>query len=209
MHGFATRMATRDRAGNGVKWGARWPGVALLAALLLVGLGPATASALEALSSTGGLLLRVEKEARRMWLEQGGRPLRQFPIVLGSDPRGGKLHRGDGRTPEGRYYVCDKKPKSRFRRFLGISYPGIGDAERALQKNLIDPQQWSDILFANFLDAMPPQDTVLGGRVGIHGFGDREEMPIDWTQGCIAVSNADIDYLFDVIPVGTPIEIRK
>ncbi|MFN8643265.1 MAG: L,D-transpeptidase [Candidatus Binatia bacterium] len=55
----------------------------------------------------------------------------------------------------------------------------------------------------------PPPRTRLGGMVGIHGFGSRDYVPIDWTEGCIAVSNEEIEYLYDLTPVGTPVIINE
>jgi hypothetical protein len=156
---------------------------------------------------SGGLTIYVHKTTRELWLQDGERIVRKFRIVLGTDPNGEKLYRGDGRTPEGTYYVGEKRPNSRFRRFLGISYPNIEDAERAFQGKLISADEWADIFFANLNNVMPPANTVLGGRVGIHGYGGRPELPIDWTEGCIALGDKDIDYLYDAVPLGTPVII--
>jgi murein L,D-transpeptidase YafK len=129
--------------------------------------------------------------------------------VLGSQPREGKRVQGDGRTPVGRYYISDKNPDSRFHRFLGLSYPNADDAERAYHHQMIGVTQWADIFLANMRGETPPWHTVLGGRVGIHGAGGRPDVPIDWTQGCIAVSDDDIDFIFDHTPIGTPVIINE
>jgi murein L,D-transpeptidase YafK len=154
------------------------------------------------------IAIHVRKSTREMWLQDGERITRHFTIALGKQPNGGKLHRGDGRTPEGRYYVCEKKTNSRFRKFLGLSYPNVDDAERGLNDKLITADEWADIFFANLRLSRPPWDTLLGGQVGIHGYGGRAELPIDWTEGCIAVSNDDIDYLYDNVPLGTAVVIN-
>lgn len=154
------------------------------------------------------LALHVSKQRHEMWLLESGQPVRRFDVALGKEKHGGKLYRGDGRTPEGRYYVCEKKAQSRFRRFLGISYPNLKDADRAYEEQRISAQQWADILFSNLEQASPPWSTPLGGFVGIHGYGGRPEVFIDWTEGCIAVGDADIDYLYDRIPIGTPVIIE-
>lgn len=155
------------------------------------------------------LTLRVWKARREMWLEDGGQTLKKFTIALGKDPGSSKLLRGDGRTPEGTYYICEKRPQSRFRRFLGISYPNLDDAERAYAERLISADEWADIFFANLQQTTPPWSTAMGGRVGIHGYGGRPLLPIDWTEGCIAVSDADIDYLYDRVPLGTRVTISE
>jgi len=153
------------------------------------------------------LALHVWKARHEMSLLEYGQVVRTFNVALGRDPKAGKLIRGDGRTPRGRYYVCEKRPQSRFHRFLGISYPNIEDAEQAYAKQLISTDEWAAIFFANLELAAPPWSTRLGGHVGIHGYGDRAEVPVDWTEGCIAVRNVDIDYLYDRVPLGTPVII--
>ena len=156
------------------------------------------------------LSIHIWKAQHEMWLQDGDSILRKFTVALGiGGPTAGKLLRGDGRTPQGRYYVCEKRPNSRFHRFLAISYPNVDDAERALAEHLITTDQWADILFANFRQTMPPWSTPLGGDVGIHGYGGRRPIGIDWTKGCIAVSDADIDYLYDRVPIGTPVIISE
>ncbi len=153
-------------------------------------------------------MLEVWKAKHEMWLKQNGHVVRKFRISLGSEPGSAKDHQGDGRTPVGTYYVSDKRANSPFHRFLGISYPNIDDAERGFAEHLISADQWADILFANLQGQPPPSHTALGGRVGIHGLGGRRAEGIDWTAGCIAVSDEDIDYLFRVVPVGTPVTIH-
>jgi murein L,D-transpeptidase YafK len=153
-------------------------------------------------------VIQVWKSRHEMWLEQHGRVTRKFHVSLGSNPRDGKLRQGDGRTPVGRYYISEKLPNSRYHRFLGISYPNVDDAERGFAAQLITADQWADILFANLRGETPPWQTPLGGRVGIHGQGRRQRGGLDWTQGCIAVSDHDIEYLYAVVPVGTPVHIH-
>ncbi len=159
------------------------------------------------LGSQSSLSIYVHKAQHEMVLQEGDHVLRTFQVALGRNYAASKLYRGDGRTPEGRYYICEKHPNRRFRRFLGISYPNIDDAERAYDEHLISADEWADIFFATLQQSVPPWSTALGGRVGIHGYGGREELPIDWTEGCIAVRDADIDYLYDVVPLGTPVII--
>ncbi|HUI27350.1 MAG TPA: L,D-transpeptidase [Candidatus Kryptonia bacterium] len=180
----------------------------LLAGAMLIAVASA-ASANEARDQSGAMpVLEIWKGKREMWLKQNGRVVRKFRISLGAEPGATKIQRGDGRTPVGTYYVSDKRANSPFHRFLGISYPNIDDAERGFAEHLISADQWADILFANLRHQPPPAHTALGGRVGIHGLGGRRAEGIDWTAGCIAVSDADIDYLFRVVPVGAPVRIH-
>jgi murein L,D-transpeptidase YafK len=185
----------------------RWSALIVLA---MVGFG-GRASATEFVAAgvvPGRPVIEIWKSERRLELRYGDQVDRQFKVVLGRAPRFAKEERGDYRTPVGRYYISGKHV-SRFHRFLGISYPNIEDAERGYQRGLISADQWADIFFANLSGDMPPPRTQLGGMVGIHGFGSRRYVPIDWTEGCIAVSNEEIEYLYDVTPVGTPVIINE
>jgi murein L,D-transpeptidase YafK len=180
-----------------------------LAAVGACVLGPASAARGQATNGGGPLVLEIWKGRRYMELREGQEPVRRFRIVLGSSPREPKRVQGDGRTPVGRYFISEKKAQSRFHRFLGLNYPNIDDAERGYWERQIDARQWADIFLANLRMDMPPASTRLGGRVGIHGFGGRPLLPIDWTQGCIAVSDPEIEYLFRRVPIGTPVFIHE
>ena len=159
--------------------------------------------------SVGYPVIEIWKTERKLQLRQGDSLLGEFRVALGQQPRAGKELRGDSRTPVGRYYVAEKNPDSRFHRFLGISYPNAEDAERGYRSGLIDASEWADIFLANLRGDVPPSRTVLGGRVGIHGYGGRPYVPVDWTEGCIAVSDEDIEFIFDRAPVGTPVIINE
>lgn len=154
-----------------------------------------------------GMSLHIYKHARAMELRENAKVLRRFEIRLGGAPNGTKIARGDERTPVGRYYIREKRTRSNYRRFLAINYPSIADADRGLEGGLIDDDDWADIFFANVQGALPPPDTELGGLIGIHGYGGRPELPVDWTKGCVAVTDAEIDYLFATVEVGTPVII--
>ena len=187
--------------------------VATAVVLLSVATGGAddeTGGAPSASASYPGIpVIEIWKAQRKLELREGDTVIRDFRVALGQEPRFGKEHQGDGRTPVGRYYVSDKKADSRFHRFLGISYPNIDDAERGYRSGLITATQWADIFFANLRGDTPRADTSLGGRVGIHGYGGRPYVPVDWTEGCIALSDDDIEFLYARAPVGTPIIINE
>lgn len=185
-----------------MRWGWRLGWGAIVVALnVLGGAGRAAAA-----SDDTGMSLRIFKRRHEMVLVDNKQLVRKFTVALGRAPVGAKLVRGDNRTPEGRYYVCEKNANSRFHRFLGLSYPNREDADRGFARRLISADQWGDIFFANLQRTVPPWSTPLGGRVGIHGQSGRD-MSLDWTEGCIAVSDADIDYLYATVPVGTPVII--
>jgi len=146
----------------------------------------------------------VEKEARRLTLICDGEAWFACPIGLGGAPQGHKAVEGDGRTPEGDYYVCTMNERSKFHLFLGLSYPGRDDAERGLREGLVTRQHHDAIIEAVGAGRRPPWDTPLGGAVGIHGCGSGA----DWTRGCIAVDDDAIELLWGFCASGTRVTIR-
>jgi hypothetical protein len=148
--------------------------------------------------------LLAEKSRRTLTVFSGGRPVKTYRIALGTNPVGPKVQEGDGRTPEGAFYVCMKNSESRFHLALGLSYPSQPDAERGVRDRLITKREQRAIIEAMRRYRKPPWNTKLGGEIMIHGGGTEK----DWTTGCLALSNADIDELFARLPLGTEVEIR-
>jgi murein L,D-transpeptidase YafK len=146
----------------------------------------------------------VEKSARRLTLYSDGERVRVFQVALGFEPTGDKVKQGDGRTPEGDFYVCMKNDKSKFYLSLGLSYPNAEDAERGLRDRLITRAQHKRITTAVARGAKPPWDTALGGEIFIHGGGTSS----DWTWGCVALANEHVKELFDAVPLGTNVRIE-
>lgn len=132
-------------------------------------------------------------------------------IALG---RGGvaRLHfEGDGRTPLGTYKVAWINRNSRFHIFFGLNYPTSRQAAMALEHNKIDLNTYYAITKASYNGMLPPQKTELGGFIGIHGLGNGNPVVqrlADWTQGCIAVTNKQIDGLAKWVTLGTKVVIR-
>lgn len=132
----------------------------------------------------------VEKRARRLTLWLAGYPVREYRIALGRNPVGDKLRIGDGRTPEGLYFIDGRRADSEFYRALHISYPNEADERSARAAGV-----------------------RAGGEIMIHGLPEdagwmgAEHARWDWTEGCVAVSNAEIDEIWRVVADGTPIEI--
>lgn len=146
----------------------------------------------------------IKKEARTLEVFDGDKLVKQYKIALGSQPVGDKEIEGDGKTPEGDFYIFTKNPKSKFYLSLGVSYPNIEDAERGLKNKLITKEQGEQIIKAINEKKMPLQKTKLGGEIYIHGSGNAT----DWTEGCIAMKNRDMKELFDAISVKTPVKIE-
>lgn len=158
--------------------------------LLAVGLGVAT-PAFGASEFGSADLVVIEKSRRQMLLFAAGRQIARYYIALGKNPVGTKRCRGDNRTPEGVYSIVGRKPNSDFYRALRISYPSEEDVARARQAGC-DP----------------------GGDIMIHGLrpGSEENLTkhlfSDWTQGCVAVTNEEIEQIWSLVPDGTRVEIR-
>ncbi len=145
----------------------------------------------------------INKKKRILYLFSGETLMRIYPINLGPDPLRDKVKQGDGRTPEGKFFVCNKNPKSKYFKSLGISYPTKEDALRGLKSGLITKKQYKAIIWAIDHGKRPPWFTKLGGAVCIHGGG----IGWDWTRGCIALRNQDMQELFEVTPLGAPVII--
>jgi L,D-peptidoglycan transpeptidase YkuD (ErfK/YbiS/YcfS/YnhG family) len=117
----------------------------------------------------------------------------------------------DDKTPLGRFRVGWINEKSRYYRFFGLNYPNLDTAKRALDENRITEETWLSILEAKIMGKTPPQNTPLGGHIGIHGIGrgDQEiHHEYNWTNGCIALTNEQIDQLGKWIKPGILVNIR-
>jgi murein L,D-transpeptidase YafK len=155
------------------------------------------------LSSVTNPKIYVSKAERRLWLVQDKMLVRDYHIGLGPSPRGDKYFQGDGRTPEGEYFVCMKNSSSQYHKSLGINYPSPKHAENALACGVISYGDYCSIVNANDSKRLPPPNTPLGGAIFIHGGG----CFMDWTLGCVALDDSAMDELFDVVCVGTPVYI--
>ena len=133
----------------------------------------------------------IVKSTRTLTLLNHGQVLKTYQVALGGDPVGAKTKAGVQKTPEGVYVIDSKNSHSRFHLALHISYPNAADRERA-RKLGVSP----------------------GGDVEIHGLESKDawvgslHRQTNWTAGCIAVTNPEIDEIWPLVPVGTPVEIR-
>ena len=157
--------------------------------LLLIVLA-ASSSAQQAESLPTADFVLVDKSDRAITLFAGGRPFRTITgAQLGDQPEGHKRFQGDERTPEGRYTIDYANPQSSYWLSLHISYPDADDRAYAAARG-----------------------RSPGGAIFIHGQPNwlpAGRLPGDWTDGCIALSNAEIEELWQAVPDGTPIEIRR
>lgn len=134
--------------------------------------------------------IRVDKSEHRMTVFANGSAVRTFQVAIGRGGLGPKVRQGDGRVPEGNYLINGRNPQSAYHLSLRIGYPTPAQAAAARRQG-IDP----------------------GGDIMIHGLpngrswiGERHRLA-DWTQGCVAVTNEEMDWLWQAVPDGTPIEI--
>lgn len=180
------------------------PGVALL--LRPIPAGDEEEKSIESFEdlAAGDVEILVLKAERRLELRVRGALLRGYRCALGPEPAGDKLCEGDGRTPEGAFYVCQKLPEGRYGPSLGLSYPASEDASRGLVEKLISRQEHDVIQQSLARGEKPPWNTALGGAICIHGRGSGE----DWTAGCIALEDADASELFALVPMGAGVRVR-
>lgn len=132
----------------------------------------------------------VEKSRRTLTLYSGAQIVKSYEVALGKHPEGRKGKQGDARTPEGHYVIDRRNANSGFHRALHVSYPNEDDRARALKAN-VDPG--GDIM-------------IHGIKNGLGAIGRLHRLR-DWTNGCIAVTNKEIEEIWDLVPDGTAVEI--
>ena len=133
----------------------------------------------------------IEKAARRLTLLRDGQPFRTYEVSLGTNPVGHKEREGDRRTPEGNYTIDFKNARSRFHLALRISYPNAKDVKRA-----------------EALGVKPGGDIMIHGIRNGFGWLGGLHRALDWTDGCAAVTDAEIQDIWALVDVGTPVEIK-
>lgn len=134
----------------------------------------------------------VNKSERQLLAYSRHKLIRTFPVSLGKKPIGKKEFEGDGKTPEGRYLINGKNAQSGYHKNLGISYPDLKDRAHAQKAG-----------------KSPGGDVKIHGLRNDQGFIARFQRWRDWTNGCIALTNAELDDLYSHTQTGTPIQINK
>ena len=151
----------------------------------------------------------VHKSANRLELFDGATLVKTYPCITGGAP-GDKSVEGDRKTPVGTFRVVFKNPTSKFHLSLGLDYPNEEDAARGLAQKLITPRQYDEILAALKSDLTLAENqkklwyTPLGGEIFIHGHAN--DRP--GTAGCVALDNLDIEELYAILPLNSPVEIK-
>jgi murein L,D-transpeptidase YafK len=133
----------------------------------------------------------VYKSERKLVLLARGQELKSYRVALGGEPVGPKVRQGDHRTPEGSYVLDSRNPNSHFYKAFHISYPSS-----------------KDVAVAKKLGVSPGGDIMLHGLPKEYAWVGKAHTLHDWTDGCIAVTNEEIDEIWKVVRVGTPIEIK-
>ena len=133
----------------------------------------------------------VVKSESRLYLMREGKELASFKVAFGSKPYGHKQQQGDERTPEGRYVLDYKNPNSKYYKSIHISYPNAQDRQNARKRGV-----------------NPGGDIMIHGQPNGYGGFSTIVQVFNWTNGCIALSNPDMDVVWDAVKPGTPIEIR-
>lgn len=159
--------------------------------------------------------IEINKSNRLLIVRAGDEVLKVFRVALGRGGPGTKERLGDKKTPEGTYRVMGFNDGSKFDFFVRLNYPNVKDAFYGLENEIISRAEFDRILRALRAGRMPPQNTALGGAIGIHGIGDETPEKIhihdrlDWTEGCIALRNREVHELRPYLTLGTRVVIRQ
>jgi murein L,D-transpeptidase YafK len=132
-------------------------------------------------------------------------------IAIGRYGTSLEKRRGDKKTPLGHFRITKIHRETNFHRFIGLDYPGIEHAEKGRRAGVISQRELQAILRAHRLRKPPPQHTALGGNIGIHGLGQgdlRLHETMNWTRGCVALTDEQVDALMSWARVGMTVEIR-
>jgi murein L,D-transpeptidase YafK len=154
----------------------------------------------------------VDTEKLTLSLMHGERPEMVIEdIAIGRNGTTRAKRRGDDRTPLGEFRIAWINWDSRFHRFIGLDYPNREHGRRGFEAGRISDKQWRAIEKAQIERDLPPQNTPLGGQIGLHGIGDGDpkvHRDFNWTHGCVALTNEQIDRLLQQVGLGTRVVIR-
>ncbi|MDP4182267.1 MAG: L,D-transpeptidase [Bacillota bacterium] len=165
------------------------------------------------IKDTNNFNLYIDLSRRLLYFKYKDKSLKQYVIAAGIKTNSGDKHiEGDCRTPRGEFYICQKAihapPRSDSgSRWMLLSYPNIEDAARGLKNRLINKYTYGKIKNAIENKKVPPQNTKLGGLVGIHG-GARPDYLADWTGGCIGMYDKDAEEIYKYLKCGSKVVIR-
>ena len=146
----------------------------------------------------GTYLIVVEKSKYELSLYDNNGWYATYPVVFGNKDLKDKMREGDRETPEGSFTIISKKVHEKWDRFLMLDYPTQESYKKFNERKA---------------KGLIPKNATIGGGVGIHGTWPKEDYAIDrydnWTQGCISMKNPDVEELYNLVPVGTKVVIKK
>ena len=184
------------------------------AALLVCTLLPeAQAAATD--ETTSRYELEVSKSRHELVIKDGDAVIKRYYAAFGRGGKGAKRRRGDDMTPVGAYRIMEFKADSRFHFFMLLDYPNLVDGWHGYRDRTIDASQFKAIATAYRTGSAPPQNTEMGGYIGIHGIGEISPKKLDihrsqnWTRGCIALRNEEVNELRAYVTRGTRVIIRE
>lgn len=160
----------------------------VLGVLLIAGLAACGPSKFKTYNGPPITNVLVKKGERKLYLISGNRALKVYDIGLGNEPIGHKQFEGDGKTPEGLYYIDRRNPNSKYHLSVGVSYPNVVDSANAAA---FGQRPGGDI----FIHGQGPEGRVLSRQMR------------DWTAGCIAISDDEVEDVYAMVRDGTPILI--
>ncbi len=159
--------------------------------------------------------LVISRSSQKLNIMDGKQIVKQFHIAYGKGGKGAKRKLGDEKTPLGVYRIINFKGNSKFYYFMQLDYPNLLDAWYGYKNKIISATEFKHITTAIKNNNAPPQNTKLGGYIGIHGLGNTTDQKlaihneVNWTQGCIAMTNDDINDLKKYVGIGTRVIINE
>lgn len=172
---------------------------------------PATAQAVV----TAEHQIVIDKSSQQLLVKKGDQTIKRYRAATGRGGQGSKRRVGDKKTPVGVYRIVKFKDNSQFHFFMQLDYPNELDAWYGYKNEVIGAGEFRTITAAFKNNDVPPQDTALGGYIGIHGIGEESDEKLsihedqDWTAGCIALTNDQIMDLRQYVSIGTRVIIQE
>jgi murein L,D-transpeptidase YafK len=158
------------------------------------------------------ILVDVDSAKREMRVMRGDKVVAYFDHVsVGRWGVSQEKRRGDGKTPLGEYRIAWEKAEGQFGPFMGLDYPSLARAEKGLAAGEISQAEFQAIKAAHTEGRIPPQNTRLGGQIGIHGLGPADpgiHRDLNWTKGCVALTNAQMRQFISLAGKGARVRIR-
>ncbi len=182
--------------------------VVMLAVLMVSGFLGSAAQA----GDGGELWILVDTRALTLSVMQGEEAVSRYDnIAIGSNGASWNKRAGDEKTPRGDFRINEIRTSERFHLFLSLDYPTLEHAQRALRDGRLTAAEFDRVRDARVRGLGPPQNTSLGGHIGIHGLGagsPEVHQAFNWTNGCVALTNEQVEALSSQVKVGTRVRIR-